>query len=67
MRDIDIEPRSCATQFAVTQEMLFAGNDAMSAYWVELTAPDGGLAAMPKAVVAIYRAMEAARLTEAES
>jgi hypothetical protein len=45
----------------ITFEMLSAGNDTLSDYWVELTTSECGLSLFPQVVAAIYKAMEKAR------
>ena len=53
-------PESPSTQVVVTPAMIVAGNDAIAGFWVDLTT-DRGLAAIPDAVIAAYKAMELAR------
>ena len=47
---------------AITPEMITAGNDALAAFWTELTTRHCALDVIPDAVAAIYRAMEAVRV-----
>jgi hypothetical protein len=47
---------------AITPEMIAAGNDALAAFWTELTTRHCALDVIPDAVAAIYRAMETVRV-----
>ena len=45
----------------LTSEMLSAGEDALSDFWVELTTSECALALFPSVVAAIYLAMDDAK------
>jgi hypothetical protein len=49
---------------AITDEMLAAGNDVLADYWVSLTTSERSLVLFPEVVMAIYRAMEDARVCD---
>jgi hypothetical protein len=48
---------------AATDEMIVAGSDVVSDFWVRLTGPASDMSVIPEIVEAVYDAMEQARVS----
>jgi hypothetical protein len=58
-----LETGAPENEIEITPEMVTAGSDAVSEFWTSITDPQSDLSIVPLLVIAIYKAMEAERVS----